>query len=187
MEEELRMYLDETRSNMDNSIQHLAGELSKIRAGRASAAMLDGIMVDYYGSMVPLAQVANVHVPDPRMLTIQPWEKAMIGPIEKAILKANIGLNPQNNGELIRLSVPPLTEERRRDLVKQCKVEGENSKVAIRNFRRDMNEEIKRMKKDGLPEDMAKGAEGYVQNLTDQHIKKIDEMVAGREKDIMTV
>jgi ribosome recycling factor len=187
MEEELKMYLDEARLNMDQSLHHLSSELSKIRAGRASASMLDGIMVDYYGSMMALTQVANIHVPDPRMLTIQPWEKAMIGPIEKAIQKANIGLNPQNNGELIRLSVPPLTEERRRDLVKQCKTEGETAKVAIRNIRREINEEIKRLKKDGLPEDVAKGAEGWVQNLTDQASKKVDEQVTAREKDIMTV
>jgi ribosome recycling factor len=149
--------------------------------------MLSGIMVDYYGTMTPLQQVSNVGTLDARTITVQPWEKAMIAPIEKAILSANLGFNPQNNGEVIRIAVPPLTEERRKQLVKQVKNEGENARVSIRNARRDANEEIKKMQKDGLPEDMAKDAESEVQKITDSFNKKVEELLAKKEEEILTV
>jgi ribosome recycling factor len=144
-------------------------------------------MVDYYGTMTPLQQVSNVGTLDARTITVQPWEKAMIAPIEKAILSANLGFNPQNNGEVIRIAVPPLTEERRKQLVKQVKNEGENARVSIRNARRDANEEIKKMQKDGLPEDMAKDAESEVQKITDSFNKKVEELLAKKEEEILTV
>ena len=149
--------------------------------------MLDGIFVDYYGANTALSQVANINTPDDRMVVVQPWEKSMIAPIEKAILKANVGVTPVNDGELIRLNVPPLTEERRRDLVKQVKGEGENSKVSVRNIRRDANDELKKMKKDGLDEDVEKTAEAEVQKMTDAFIKKVDELIISKEAEIMTI
>lgn len=172
---------------MQKALEHLDRELGKIRAGKANPKMLDGIMVEYYGSMTPLQQVASVNTPDPRTIAIQPWEKGMIGPIEKAIMNANLGLNPDNNGELVRINVPPLTEERRQSLVKQVKKEGEDARVSIRNARRDANDELKKLKKDGLPEDLEKDAEGQVQKLTDKFVKDVDDMLAAKEKDIMTV
>lgn len=187
MEEEVKMQLELADESMKNAIIHLVAELARIRAGKANASMLDGIIVDYYGIMTPLSQVANINTPDPKMIVIQPWEKSMIEPIEKAIQKANIGINPQNNGETIRLAIPPLTEERRLDLVKQAKNEGENTKVSVRNTRRDANDEFKQMKKDGLSEDTAKDAEAQVQNLTNKYINQIDELVVAKEKDIMTI
>ena len=187
MEEDFNMQLELTEESMKNSLTHLAAELAKIRAGKASVNMLDGIFVDYYGANTPLNQVANVNTPDPKMVVVQPWEKTMIDPIEKAILKANIGITPQNDGEIIRLAVPPLTEERRRELVKQVKNEGENSKISIRNSRREANDEFKKMQKDGLSEDIAKDGEATVQDLTNSFIKKVDELVAAKEKDIMTI
>lgn len=187
MDEEIKMQLELTEESMQNSLTHLNNELVKIRAGKASVHMLDGIYVDYYGSNTPLNQVANVNTPDPKMVVVQPWEKAMIEPIEKAIMKANIGINPTNDGEIIRLNIPPLTEERRISLVKQVKNEGENSKISIRNIRREANDEFKDMKKNGLSEDMEKDAEGTVQNLTNKFIKLIDEIIEEKEKDIMTI
>jgi ribosome recycling factor len=187
MDEEVKMQLDLAKEGMDHSLIHLDGELIKVRAGKANIHMLDGIFVDYYGTNTALNQVANVNTPDPRMIVIQPWEKSMIEPIEKAILKANVGVTPVNDGELIRLNIPPLTEERRRELVKMVKSEGENAKVSIRNTRRDANEEFKQMKKDGLAEDMEKWAEGEVQKLTDSFIKKVDEIVSLKESEIMTI
>jgi ribosome recycling factor len=187
MDELVELLLDETRSNMEKSIRHLESELIKIRAGKANPHMLDGIVVNYYGVQTPLNQVANIGTPDPRTLAIQPWDRSMIETIEKAIMQANIGLNPANNGDIIRINVPPLTEERRRDLVKQVRIECENTRVGIRTARRDANEELKNMKKDGLPEDEEKRGQEEVQKLTDDYIEKIDKIFAAKEKDIMTV
>lgn len=187
MDEEVRMQLELTEESMHMAITHLNAELLKIRAGKANIHMLDGIFVDYYGSSTPLSQVANINTPDPRLIIIQPWEKSMIDPIEKAILKANIGINPTDDGEMIRLNVPPLTEERRLSLVKQVKNEGENSKISIRSARRDANEEFKTMKKNGLSEDDEKIAEATVQDMTNKFIKKVDDIIADKEKDIMTI
>lgn len=187
MDELVKMVLDETREKMEKSIKHLESELMKIRAGKASASIVDGIMVDYYGTMTPLNQVSNIGTPDVKTVAIQPWDKNMIDPIEKAILAANIGITPEDNGEIIRLNVPPLTEERRRDLVKQVKVEGEDTKVGIRNARREANDELKSLQKDGLPEDEEKNGEAEIQKLTDSFIEKVDKDVEAKETDIMTV
>jgi len=187
MDELVELLLDDTRSNMEKSIKHLESELIKIRAGKANPHMLDGIIVNYYGVQTPLNQVANIGTPDPRTLAIQPWDRSMIETIEKAIMQANIGLNPANNGDVIRINVPPLTEERRRDLVKQVRIECENTRVGIRTDRRDANEELKVMKKDGLSEDEEKRGQEEVQKLTDDYIEKVDKIFAAKEKDIMTV
>jgi ribosome recycling factor len=187
MTEEIEILLEMAKEKMDKAIKHLEHELIKIRAGKASPGMLEGVMVDYYGSMTPLQQVANVNTPDPRTIAIQPWEKAMIDPIEKAIMAANLGLNPENNGEIVRINVPPLTEERRKDLVKSVKKEAEDARISLRNVRRDANDELKKMLKDGLPEDMEKDAEGEVQKLTDKYSAIIDEHIAKKEKDILTI
>lgn len=187
MQEEIELVLDDAKEQMQKVIDHLDNELGKIRAGKANPRMLDGIMVDYFGSLTPLSQVANVNSPDPRTIAIRPWEKSMIAPIEKAIMAANLGMNPDNNGEMIRIMVPPLTEERRRDLVKQVKKVCEDSRVVIRNVRRDANEEFKKMKKDGLSEDLQKDAEAEVQKLCDAQMKVIDAMFEKKEKDVMTV
>jgi ribosome recycling factor len=187
MDELVELLLDDTRSNMEKSIKHLESELIKIRAGKANPHMLDGIVVNYYGVMTPLNQVANIGTPDARTLAIQPWDRSIIETIEKAIMQANIGLNPANNGDVIRINVPPLTEERRRDLVKQVRIECENTRVGIRTVRRDANEELKSMKKDGLPEDEEKRGQDEVQRLTDDYIEKVDRIFAAKEKDIMTV
>lgn len=187
MTEEVNFCIEEAKERMDKAITHLENELRVIRAGKANPSMLSGIMVDYYGTSTPLQQVSNVGTLDARTITVQPWEKAMIAPIEKAILSANLGFNPQNNGEVIRIAVPPLTEERRKQLVKQVKNEGENARVSIRNARRDANEEIKKMQKDGLPEDMAKDAESEVQKITDSYNKKVEELLAKKEEEILTV
>jgi ribosome recycling factor len=187
MTEEVKGLLENSKSTMDKAISHLNAELNKLRAGKAMPSMLDGLFVDYYGNPTPLAQVANINTPDARTLVIQPWEKGMIGPIEKAILESNLSLNPQNDGEVVRLNVPPLTEERRKLLVKNVKAEGENAKVAIRNIRKEANEKIKKMQKDGLAEDDAKDAETRVQQHTDQYISKVEEQLLIKEKEIMTV
>ena len=187
MNEEVKMYLDEAKELMQNAITHLENELAKVRAGRANPKILNDVLVDYYGSPTPLSQVANITAPDPRTIAVQPWEKSMLAPIQKAIMVANLGFNPDNNGEIVRINVPPLTEERRKELVKQTKGIGENAKVSIRNARRDSIDEFKKMVKDGLPEDVAKDAENEVQKLTDQFNKKVDEMLALKEKDIMTI
>ena len=187
MDELVTMVMDEAQVKMDKSIEHLENELGKIRAGKANTKILDGIMVDYYGVLTPLNQVSNVGTPDAKTVAIQPWEKNMIGPIEKAIMSANIGITPENNGEIIRLNIPPLTEERRRDLVKQVKQEGENTKVGIRNCRRDAKEELKQLQKDGLPEDEQKNGESEVQKLTDSFIEKVDKILEAKEEDIMRV
>lgn len=172
---------------MDKAIEHAAQEFTKIRAGKAHPSMLDAVKVDYYGNLVPLNQVANVNTPDAKTITIQPWEKAMIQPIEKGIVMANIGLQPSNDGNLVRISLPPLTEERRKETVKKVKAEAENAKVALRNIRKDGNEAIKRLQKEGLPEDEAKGAEQQVQKTTDAYIKKIEDLTAVKEAELMQV
>lgn len=187
MQEEVELILDDAKEQMLKNIEHLDKELGKIRAGKANPRVLDGVMVDYFGTMTPLAQVANINTPDARTIAVRPWEKNMIAPIEKAIMAANLGLNPDNNGEIIRILIPPLTEERRRDLVKQVKKVCEESRIAIRNMRRDANEELKKLKKDGLAEDAEKDAENETQKLHDTMMKKIDELLALKEKDIMTV
>ena len=187
MSEALDKIISDTGSQMKKAIGHLEAELSKIRAGKATPQIVDGIMVDYYGNATPLNQVANVTVTDARTLSLQPWEKNMIGPIEKAIIASNIGLNPQNDGSYIRLFLPPLTEERRKEFVKRANGEGEQAKVAIRSIRREAIEQIKKLQKDGMSEDAAKDAEGHVQGITDKHITLIDTHCKDKEKDIMTI
>ena len=172
---------------MKKAINHLEAELIKIRAGKANPQMLDNIVVDYYGSPMPINQVANISVMDARTLTIQPWEKNMLQPIERAIINANIGVTPQNDGVIIRLFLPPLTEERRKELVKKCLAEGEHSKIAVRNIRRDSIESIKKMQKNGLSEDAAKDAETDVQHVTDKFIFQIEKHLVSKEKEIMAV
>ena len=173
--------------HMLKAINHLEAELVKIRAGKANPQMLDGIQVDYYGSPIPINQVANISAMDARTLSIQPWEKNMLQPIERAIIAANIGINPQNDGNFIRLYLPPLTEERRKELVKRCQGEGEHSKVAIRSIRRDALEHIKKLEKTGLSEDAAKDAEAEVQQVTDKYISVVEKHLASKEKEIMSV
>jgi ribosome recycling factor len=187
MNEEVQFYIDEAQEGMDKAIHHLQVELAKIRAGKASTAMLDGIKAEYYGALTPLSQIASVNTPDARTLVIQPWEKSALSAIEKAIINSNLGLNPSNDGTMIRINVPPLTEERRRELVKRTKGEGETAKVSVRNIRRDANEAIKKLQKDGVPEDMVKDGEAKVQQITDKYIAKVDEVLAVKEKEIMTV
>src|ERR1043165_3278416 len=170
MSDELALILEDGQDSMQKAINHLENELIKIRAGKASPQMLDGLTVDYYGSATPMSQVANISVMDARTLTIQPWEKNMLQPIERAIIGGNIGVTPQNDGVIIRLFLPPLTEERRKELVKRCLGEGEHSKVAIRNIRRDAIEGVKKLQKNGLSEDVSKDAEAAVQAVTDKFI-----------------
>lgn len=185
--EDVSSNLQSAEDSMKKAIGHLEAELAKIRAGKANPQMLDGIVVDYYGSPMPLSQVGNISVMDARTLTIQPWEKNMLQPIERAIINSNIGINPQNDGNIIRLFLPPLTEERRKELVKRCQSEGEHTKVAIRNIRRDAIESIKKAQKNGLSEDAAKDAEADVQELTNQFIALTDKHLASKEKEIMVV
>jgi len=187
MSELIKKQLNDAKALMEKAIDHTDNELSKIRAGKASPAMLDGIAVDYYGTPTPLAQVGNVNTPDARTIVIQPWEKSLLTAIEKAIKDSNLGVNPQNDGVIIRINVPPLTEERRRDLVKKVKAEVENGKVAIRNIRKDTNERIKKLKSEGVSEDEIKTGEADVQKLTDGYIVKVDKLAEAKEKDIMTV
>jgi ribosome recycling factor len=179
--------LSETRDHMQKAIAHLEAELVKIRAGRANPQMLDGLVVDYYGSPTPINQVGNITVMDARTIVIQPWEKNMLQPIERSIIAANIGITPQNDGVQIRLFLPPLTEERRKELVKKVNSEGEHSKVAIRSIRRDSIEKIKKLQKDGLSEDAAKDAEDDVQDITNKHIVQIDKHLEAKDKEIMSV
>ncbi|HSD15480.1 MAG TPA: ribosome recycling factor [Flavobacterium sp.] len=187
MTEEIIFILDSTKESMNGSVAHLEKSFLNIRAGKASPQMLGSVFVDYYGSQTPLSQVANVNTPDARTITVTPWEKAMLHPIEKAIMIANLGFNPMNNGENIIISVPPLTEERRKDLVKQAKAEAEDAKVSIRNARKDANTDIKKLEKEGTSEDICKTAEDDVQKLTDSFIKKIEEHLAIKEAEIMKV
>jgi ribosome recycling factor len=172
---------------MERAIEHADNELNKIRAGKASPSMLDDVTVDYYGTATPLSQVGSVNTPDARTIIIQPWEKSLLAPIEKAIIAANLGVNPQNDGIIIRINVPPLTEERRRDLVKKAKGEAETGKIAIRNIRKDANEKIKKLKSEGVSEDEIKVGEAEIQKLTDAYIIKVDQLSDAKEKDIMTV
>ena len=184
---DLNQIIIDTNAMMSKAINHLESELSKIRAGKASPSMLDNIMVDYYGNPTPLNQAANVTVLDARTISVQPWEKAMLQPIERGIMAANIGITPQNDGVNIRLFLPPLTEERRKELVKKCNGEGEIAKVSIRNIRRDSIEQIKKLQKDGVSEDECKDAEKNTQDNTDKFIALIDKHLAAKEKEIMAV
>ncbi len=172
---------------MQAAVMYLDDALAHIRAGKATPRILDPIKVDYYGAATPLANVATISTPDARTIAIQPWEKKLINDIERAIINSNIGLAPSNNGEVIRLSIPPLTEERRKELAKQCKGEAENAKVSIRNARRDAIDLLKKQVKEGMPEDVEKDAEGDVQKLHDNYVKQVDELYAKKEKEIMTV
>ena len=185
--EEIEFILDSTKESMVGSIAHLEKEFLNIRAGKASPQMLGSVFVDYYGSQTPLSQVSNVNVPDARTITIQPYEKSMLQTIEKAIMVANLGFNPMNNGENIIISVPPLTEERRRDLVKQAKSEAEDAKISIRNARKDANTDIKKLEKEGTSEDVCKTAEDDIQKLTDSFIRKVEEHLVIKEAEIMKV
>ncbi len=187
MSEELAFIMEDLDDSMRKAISHLEAELVKIRAGKASPVMVDGIMVDYYGSPTPINQVSNVTVTDARTLGIQPWEKNMLHAIERAILAANIGITPQNDGNIIRLFLPPLTEERRKELFKKAGAEGEHSKVAIRNIRRDAIENIKSLQKDGLSEDLAKDSEAEVQDITNRYIAMVEKHLATKEKDMMAI
>ncbi len=184
---ESKQILDSASEKMQKAIEHLQEALLAIRAGKASQNLLNGIMVDYYGNPTPISQVASVNVPDARTVLIQPWEKGMISAIEKAIINSNIGMTPSNNGEHIRLTVPPLTEERRKELVKQIKSDAETARVSLRNARRDAVEAFKKAQKDGMPEDMAKDGENEAQKIIDKFSKKVDEIIAEKEKEIMTV
>ena len=187
MTEEIDFILESTEESMNGTIAHLEKEFLNIRAGKASPAMLGGVFVDYYGSATPLSQVSKISVPDARTITLQPFEKNMLQAIEKAIMIANLGLNPMNNGDVIIISVPPLTEERRRELAKQAKAEAEDAKIGIRNARKDANTDIKKLEKEGTSEDICKSAEDEVQNLTNAFIKKIDELLVEKEAEIMKV
>lgn len=187
MSDEVKMALDEANEAMEKAIGHLEFELNKIRAGKASPMMLDSVKVDYYGAPTPLKNIANVNTPDARTITVQAWEKNMFEPICKAIIEANLGLNPQNNGDLIIISVPMLTEERRRELSKKAHAEGEHARVSIRSARKDAIDFIRQALKDGLPEDEGKTGETRVQELTDKFNKKVDEVLAAKDRDIMTI
>lgn len=184
--QDVKPILKHAEDSMEGAIMFLDESLAHIRAGKANPRILDGVKVDYYGSHVPLSNVATVTTPDAKTITIQPWERAMISVIEKAILNSDVGITPMNNGEVIRLGIPPLTEERRRQLAKQAKHEGEEAKISVRNARRDAIEKLKKLIKEGLPEDMEKDAENEAQKIHDKYIKKIDEMLADKEKEIMT-
>jgi len=187
MSEDLELILEDARDSMKKALDHLESELIKIRAGKANPQMLEGLTVDYYGSPTVLNQVGNISVMDARTLTIQPWEKNMLQLIERAIINANLGVTPQNDGNIIRLFMPPLTEERRKEFVKRAGGEGEQSKVAIRNIRRDAIEQIKKLQKDGLSEDEAKDAEKEMQEITDKHIALVEKHLQAKEKEIMSV
>ena len=184
---EVKEYLENATDSMELAVEYLDETLSHIRAGKASARLLDGIRVNYYGSTVPVSNVANVSVPDARTIAITPWEKPMIKEIEKAIINSDLGITPENNGEVIRLSIPPLTEDRRKQLVKQSKAEAENAKVSVRNARREAIDGLKKEIKKGLSEDVEKDAENDVQKIHDKYMKKIDDIFAAKEKEILTV
>jgi len=187
MSEELSKIISDTEASMSKALNHLESELVKIRAGKANPNMLDGIMADYYGNPTPINQIANISVLDARTISVQPWEKNMLQAIERAITMANIGINPQNDGNIIRLFLPPLTEERRKELVKRCNAEGEHAKVAVRNIRRDGIESVKKLQKDGLSEDMGKDAEKEAQDITDKFISLVEKHLEAKEKEIMAV
>ncbi len=185
--EEIEFVLEETKDLMEKAIQHTKAELLKIRAGKASPAMLEGLMVKYYDNDTPITQVASISTPDARSIIIKPWEKSTIGEIEKAIINSDLGFNPQNDGEIVRINIPPLTEERRVNLTKQAKNEAEDGKISIRNARKDANDQLKKLQKEGTAEDDVKRAEDKVQGLTDDYVKRIDEIFEQKEKEIMTV
>lgn len=187
MSEEINRIIKDTEASMLKALNHLEAELVKIRAGKANPNMLDGIMADYYGNPTAINQIANISVLDSRTISVQPWEKSMLQVIERAITMANIGINPQNDGNIIRLFLPPLTEERRKELVKRCNAEGEHAKIAVRNIRRDGIEAIKKLQKDGLSEDISKDAEKQAQETTDKFISQIEKHLAAKEKEIMAV
>lgn len=185
--EDLEFYLEEAKDHMEKSLHHVSHALAKIRAGRAMPSMLDGLMVDYYGNPTPINQVASVNTPDAKTLAIKPWEKNLVAAIEKVIINSDLGLNPQNDGEIVRLNIPPLTEERRKDLVKQTRHEAEHGRVSVRNVRKDTNDHLRKLLKEHISEDEVKKAESRVQDLTDEYIKKIEELLAKKEEEIMTV
>jgi ribosome recycling factor len=185
--EEINMYLEEAKDLMGKSIQHLRNELAKIRAGKASPSMLDSVQVDYYGTPTPLNQVSSVTTPDARTIFIKPWEKKLITDIERAIMNSDLGLNPQSDGEQVIINIPTLTEERRQNLVKQARAEGEQARISIRNVRKEINDSLKQLQKEGTSEDEVKRAEDKVQSLTDEHTKKVDEVLTKKESEIMTV
>lgn len=187
MTDVLELIKNEGEEKMEKAIGHLEWELSHLRAGRANPLLLDGITVDYYGTVTPLAQVSNINTPDAKSITIQPWEKNMLGVIEKAILAANIGMTPINNGETIRINVPPLTEERRHKLVKQVRQEAETARISVRTSRKWFLDELKTLLKEGLPEDEEKNGDKLIQEMTDRHIARIDKIMEAKEKEIMTV
>lgn len=183
--EEIEFILDSAKEQMDGAIKHLEISFSKIRAGKASPQMLDNVSIDYYGAITPLSQASNINTPDARTISVQPWDKSMLEVMEKAIIDANLGFNPMNNGEMIIINVPPLTEERRIQLVKQAKSESENAKVSIRNARKDANDELKKLS--GISEDVLKDSEAEVQNITNEFVAKIDAFFTNKEQEILTV
>lgn len=187
MTEEVQFCLDEAEESMQLAISHLEKGFQKIRAGKASPQMLDGVVVNYYGVPTPIEQTANINTPDPRQIIVQPWDKSILHEIEKAILAANLGFNPSNEGEVLRINVPAITEQRRMELVKQAKAEAEKSKISIRNSRRSANDFIKQLEKDGLAEDEAKRSQDLIQDLTDKYIDKVDKLINSKEEDIMKV
>lgn len=185
--EQIKSIVEQLKANLEKNIKHTQVEFSRIRAGKASPEMLEGVLVEYYGAMTPLSQVANVSAPEARMLSIQPWERHIINDIERAIINSNLGFAPQNDGQSIRINIPPLTEQRRLDLVKASKLESENSKVGIRSLRKDAMEQLKKAQKDGVAEDLVKDAENQVQKLIDGYIAKIDALLVEKEKEIKTI
>ena len=187
MTEEIQFYLSEAEESMQKAVQHTGAELTKIRAGKASPAMVEHLRVDYYGTPTPITQVANIAAPDARTILIKPWEKNMLGEINKAIKNSDLGLNPQQEADAVRLNIPALTEERRRDLVKQVKGETESGKVAVRNIRKDVNDSLRKLQKEGTSEDAVRDAEAKVQKMTDAYIVKIDELLSKKEAEIMTI
>jgi ribosome recycling factor len=187
MTDDLILIIEDAKVSMKKAIEHLEAELVKIRAGKANPVMLDGLMADYYGSPTPINQLANISAMDARTLSVQPWEKNMLQPIERAIIAANLGINPQNDGNIIRLYLPPLTEERRKELVKRCNGEGEQAKIAVRNIRREAIEQIKKLQKDGLSEDAAKDAESEMQEITNSYISLVEKHLLLKDKEIMAV
>jgi len=187
MNEKSQICLDEAKEGMEHAIIHLEKELHKIRAGKADPTMLDGVRIDYYGTMTPIDQLANINTPDPRQIIVQPYDKKMLQVIEKAIMNSNLGLNPQNNGEILRINIPPLSEDRRKEMVKRAKAEAETAKVSVRNIRRIAMEAAKKLEKDGLPEDETKVLEKEIQDFTNSSSDKVEKILAAKEKDIMTV
>jgi ribosome recycling factor len=185
--EDINFYIELAKDHMEKSIQHLSHALTKVRAGRAMPSMLDGIMVEYYGNPTPINQVASINTPDAKTLMIKPWEKSVLGEIEKAIINSDLGLNPANDGELIRLNIPPLTEERRKELVKQIRHEAEHGRVSIRNVRKEANDNLRKLLKEHVSEDDVHKAEAKIQILTDEYIEKIEKAIATKEEEIMTV